>query len=709
MTLIFKFDILLIIAITILFLIENANIKKGAFMKRKLKLALIFMILFGIVGYAIGVGGAYLFSMVNKTTFEVPALLIQPISLIGLGIGAAAGLGAGLFTKKKKNAIGSNKGTDTEGSETEIAFDSKFISSEEMKKDKDLLYSTWKDLPSLNETGFVFRMKNVGGKYEVNMKPETHALVIGTTGVGKTQLLANPTIRILAHSGQKPSMVVTDPKGELYADNAAILKEEGYETVVLNLNDPYSSAKWNPMEIAYRTYQRAGNLASEVKKFSNCTPEDMGYTKFDESVLRGVQYGDSWYGFEKKAFPTKELLEAELHSRKVQLEDEAKSDLRNIALTLIPDDPNAKDKTWPDGCRDLITGIMYAMLEDSRDERLGMTIDKFNFFNLYKIAMRRDPAGDRESALKTLAKYAEGRDEINGNVKQLMSGVCLASGVTQKSFLSTLSSSVGKILGDDGILHLTSGTDIDFTKIPDKPTVFFIRIPDHKTERHPLGVLCISQLYKVLVDVANKTVDKKGKSGALSRPVYFILDEFGNMPAVPNFGTMVTVSRSRKIFFEIILQSYTQLDIKYGPDEAKNIKGNFQMEVFLGSEDPTTIQAFSEACGETTVFHEEENISENTKDTSQGKNVSKSIQRTRKPLIDKQQLRLLEKWTIVAKIFRKSIMKDVMTPFFDTDCMIKKTAKEPMAISKPLDAQAIFYDIDKRNAMVLRPKSPFED
>lgn len=674
-------------------------------MKRKLKFGLILMLLLGIVGYAAGVVLAYAMASFKG---ELTAMLTNSIAFIGLGIGAFIGLIIGLCTKKKDEG-GNNTGTTTAGEKIDIAFDSKFISPEEMKNDKELLYSTWKDLPNLNDSGFVFRMKNVGGRYEVNMKPETHALVLGTTGVGKTQLLANPSIRILAHTGQKPSMVVTDPKGELYADNAAVLKEEGYDTVVLDLNDPYSSAKWNPMEIAYRTYQRAGNLASEVKKFSNCRPEDMGYSKFDPSVLNGATYGDTWYGFEKKAFPTKQLLEIELHSRKVQLEDEAKSDLRNIALTLIPDDPNAKDKTWPDGCRDFITGIMFAMLEDSRDPRLGMTIEKFNFFNLYKIAMRRDPAGERESALKTVAKYAEGRDEIQGNVKQLMSGVCNAGGVTQKSFLSTLSSSVGKILGDDGILHLTSGTDIDFTKIPEKPTVFFIRIPDHKTERHPLGVLCISQLYKVLVDVANKTVDKKGKTGSLTRPVYFILDEFGNMPAVPNFGTMVTVSRSRKIFFEIILQSYTQLDIKYGPEEAKNIKGNFQMEVFLGSEDPSTIQAFSDACGEITVFHEEENVSENTKDTSSGKNISRSVQRSRRPLIDKQELRQLEKWTVVAKIFRKAIMKDVMTPFFATDCMVKKSAKAPMAISQPLDVQSIFYDIDKRNSLVLQPKSPFED
>lgn len=674
-------------------------------MKRRLKLAFIFMIILGAVGFAIGFAVGYASDNdVNLALYNPDA----PFSIVGAAIGALIGIGMGLIGRKKLEQ-GTNKGKTTSGEETDIAFDSKFITPDEMKTDKELIYTTWRNLPSTKNTGFVFRMKQTASGYEVNMKPETHALVLGTTGVGKTQLLANPTIRILAHSGQKPSMVVTDPKGELYADNAAVLKEEGYDIVVLNLNDPYASSMWNPMEIAYRTYQRAGNLAKEVKKYSNIKPEDAGHARFKSDIIGGVEYGDVWYGFEKKAFPTKELLEQELESRRIQLEDEAKSDLRNIALSLIPDDPNSKDPTWANGCRDFVTGIMYAMLEDSRDPRLGMTIDKFNFFNLYKIMMRRDPAGDRESALKTLTTYADGRDKVRGNVFQLMSGVCLASGVTQRSFLSTLSSSVGKTLGDEGILFLTSGTDIDFTKIPEKPTVFFIRIPDHKTERHPLGVLCISQLYKVLVDCANKTVDPRtGKGGTLKRPVYFILDEFGNMPAVPNFGTMVTVARSRKIFFEIILQSYTQLDIKYGQEEAKNIRGNFQMEVFLGSEDPSTIQAFSEACGETTVFHEEQNRSRSTKDSSQGENITTSVQRTRKPLVDKQELRLLKKWTIIAKIFRKSIMKDVMTPFFETKCMDKKAAPPIVGLSKKLDIDSIFYDIDKRNSIVMKPKNPFE-
>lgn len=672
---------------------------------KKLKTALILLIVIGAIGF---IAGALIAMFTSEDELSFVQSLTSSSAFIGLGIGAALGFIIGIFPKKAAKTY-KNVGTTAEGKETDINFDSKFITPERLRNDPELIATTWNALPSLTKTGFVFRNKEVGGRYEINMKPETHALVLGTTGVGKTQIFANPTVRILAHSAQKPSLIMTDPKGELYTDNANILKEEGYNIIVLNLDNPYASSLWNPMEIAYKTYERAGNLAKEVKKFSNCKPEDMGYKRFDAAQLAGASYGDIWYGFEGKAFPNNEILKDELESKRIQLEDEAKSNLKNIALSLIPDDPNCKDKTWPDGCRDLILGIMEGMLEDSRDPRLGMTLEKFNLFNLYKICMLRDPAGDRESTLKTLTKYGEGRDPVESNVKDLMSSVCLASPVTQRSFIATLGSSIGNILGDEGIFYMTSGTDINFEDIPERPTAFFIRIPDHKTERHPLGVLCISQLYKVLVDVANRTYNPKTKkTGQLKRPVYFILDEFGNMPAVPKFGTMVTVSRSRNIFFEIVLQSYKQLDIKYGQDEAQNIRGNFQMEVFLGSEDPSTIQAFSEACGEVTVFHEEENRSRSTKETDAGENISTSVQRTRKPLLDKQELRQLPKWTVVAKIFRKEIMKDVMTPFYATKCMVKSPAQEPVALSKKLDIKNIYYDVNMRNNIVLKPSNPFE-
>ena len=274
-----------------------------------------FLIIFAVVGYILAAVISFVTGGEEITFGDAVA---STNSFIGLGVGAVFGLIVGLFPKKQSKY--KNEGHTAEGDEREVNFDSKFITLERLRTDKDLIASTWNELPKLKKTGFVFRNKEVGGKYEVNMKPETHALVLGTTGTGKTQIFANPTIRILAHTGQKPSLVMTDPKGELYTDNAEVLRKEGYNIVVLNLENPYASSRWNPMEIAYRVYERAGNLRKEVKKYSNCTPEQMGFKKFSAAQIGDATYGNVWYGFDGKAFPNEKILEEELEAIRIQLE-----------------------------------------------------------------------------------------------------------------------------------------------------------------------------------------------------------------------------------------------------------------------------------------------------------------------------------------------------------------------------------------------------
>lgn len=664
---------------------------------KKFRLSLILGLLCAVLAYAIGVALNYF----TSETQDLVQAFMAPVSF-GLAAGGfVLGLIAGFATKPQKEKY-SNEGKTSSGEKFEINHDSKFLTENQLKTDKDLIFTSWRNLPVLKKTGYPFYLKQNSSGYNVCMQEEKHSLVLGTTGTGKTQILVSPTIRIFAHSGQKPSMVISDPKGELYRDHANILKEEGYQIMVLDLEDPFTSSRWNPMENAYDLYQRATNLATEVKKFSNITPEDAGYKKLSTEDIEDYPYKDVWYGFEGKAFPSSELLKRELEARQRQLEVQAKAELRNVAIAIAPVDEGSKDPSWSRGCQDFILGIMEAMLEDSRDPRLGMTKEKFNFFNVTKIANIRDATmSDRDSSLKTLSAYSEGRDPINSTVHQLMQTICGTSSVTQRSFLGQLGTILGT-LTDEGILYMTSATDLNFKEIANRPTAFFLRIPDHKVERHHLAVLCISQLYRTLVDVANSTPKQK-----LPRPVYFILDEFGNMPKVEGFGTMVTVARSRQIFFEIILQSYKQLDIKYGADEATNIRGNFQVQIFLGSEDESTIQAFSKACGETTVFHDEESKSKSDKGDS-GTTTNTSTQRTRRPLVEESELRTMPKWTIISKVFGKDIVKDKMTPFFDTPCMIKKPAGRKIGISRKLDAEKLYYDVEKRNKMVLKPKNPFD-
>lgn len=85
---------------------------------------------------------------------------------------------------------------------------------------------------------------------------EYHSLVIGSTGSGKTQTVVKPMVNLLAKKGE--SMIITDPKGEIYKYSASYLKEKGYKIIVLNFREPNRGNSWNPLTLPFK-YYRAGN------------------------------------------------------------------------------------------------------------------------------------------------------------------------------------------------------------------------------------------------------------------------------------------------------------------------------------------------------------------------------------------------------------------------------------------------------------------
>ena len=82
---------------------------------------------------------------------------------------------------------------------------------------------------------------------------ENHTLVIGATGSGKTQSIILPTVKILSKKGE--SMVITDPKGEIYEKTSEMLRAKGYQILLLNFRDPQNGNAWNPMSLPYKMYK----------------------------------------------------------------------------------------------------------------------------------------------------------------------------------------------------------------------------------------------------------------------------------------------------------------------------------------------------------------------------------------------------------------------------------------------------------------------
>ena len=663
--------------------------------KSKLVSILIKLVLFALVGFAVGFACAYFLDTTYKG--NLVDCLKSDWALIGAAAGFVLGLVYTFLSKpKKKEEKVVSKGKTASGDEMNLSYDAKWLKPEDFASQHGLITTTWSGLPSLKNTGIIFRSVMENGKYQIAMKDEYHCLVIGTTGSGKTSFIFVPAIRIYAHSGEKPCMVISDPKGELYTKTSRVLEDEGYRIIKIDLRDPFASTCWNPMEHAYELFHKAQNFKNNIKRCSNgAKPESLGYKSIPDK-----KYEDVWYGFNEIAYPNEDELRTAVASAEQVYKDLAYSELKEICATIAPKSKNSTDPTWEEGAQDFLYGCAIAMLEDSLDPELGMTKEKFNFYNLYKIATFRDP--DADAPFDTLRKYLlQGRDEATSLVPNLTSAVINNAPNTTKSYMGVLNGKIS-FMSDMGISYLTSKSEINFDDFTSKPTAMYLVIPDDREERYGLAILCLSQLYKRLVDKANSC-----KGGKLPKHVYYILDEFGNLPAIPKFDSMITVSRGRNILLQMVVQSYTQIQTKYGADAAKTIIGNINAQIFLGTDDQQTLEEFSKSCGEVQLYHEEKNTSKNNKDEKGGTTTSTSTQRTTRRLITPYELSQIEFGSSVVKLFRYNPMKLTGTRNDKVPFFYVKEAQPQVGIMKSLDTTKVYYDIKMRNKKILKSTNPF--
>lgn len=75
---------------------------------------------------------------------------------------------------------------------------------------------------------------------------DTHTLTIGATRSGKTRCLVIQSICLLGLAGE--SLVISDPKAELFHYTAEFLKKLGYEVICLDFKNPEKSTRYNLLQ-----------------------------------------------------------------------------------------------------------------------------------------------------------------------------------------------------------------------------------------------------------------------------------------------------------------------------------------------------------------------------------------------------------------------------------------------------------------------------
>lgn len=415
--------------------------------------------------------------------------------------------------------------------------DTEWLTTQKLKKMKEFSVTTWGDMPNHEDEIVIGAEKKKKG-VEIISTSQLHALIVGTTGSGKTTGFVDQNIAILGRSKGKPAIIVADPKKELYEKHAKQLESEGYKISVLDLREPYSSAHWNPMEVLLRRIR----LVRELE--NNLQSADGKYYGGGETFL---SYRDA-------------------RARVQELKDEIYENAMDLVYTICPVE-NKDQPTWEEGARNLIFGLVLAFCEDVINGK--MDEKQLQLFNVYHNITKY--CSEDTTALKNY--LMDGRDEFS-KVRGLVNTVLITSDKTLTSYLSEVNRYIQQ-LSDDGILSMTSENDIDIVNLDEQPSAVFIIVPDERFTRHRFVTLFITQLYKELVEKANLNLRKGQTSTAiLKRRAYFVLDEFGNLPKFTNIEGMVTVGRSRGIRYLFVLQSFSQLTAKYGRDIGDIIKTN---------------------------------------------------------------------------------------------------------------------------------------
>ena len=424
------------------------------------------------------------------------------------------------------------------------------------------------EIGSMAINGVLKASWHVDGKLmQTYTEQENHVGVIAATRLGKTTSYVVPTVVSFAKQLKKRSMVISDPKGEIYRLTSETLRKQGYRVILLNFRDYVHSECWNPLTPIFRKYRKAVGIYDEV----GVVDTDGG----PRNIFRGVVYD------------VQRELDDAIDLAKTMMIEEVGNDIDTIATMFLPT-VNTRDPYWEDSARELLKAFLWAMLEDSDKESNPITEDTYSFSTILTLM-------NTMHASKGVSFYDEGyftnRDK-SSRAYQIAKNTVIENGdVTSSCILAMFNTGIS-IFRDCAIRLVTSCNSFDFSEFLDGPVAVFIDYRDEVKVHYKIISLFIQDAYRYLIERATNS-----PNGKLENPFYFVLDEFANMPPLKDFETTISACAGRNIWFILVIQSYAQLNSVYGGAVADIIRDNLNVHIFFGSNNPATLEAFSHECG----------------------------------------------------------------------------------------------------------------
>ena len=177
----------------------------------------------------------------------------------------------------------------------------------------------------------------------------------------------------------------------------------------------------------------------------------------------------------------------------------------------------------------------------------------------------------------------------------------MAPGKTALTILITAGVRIGTYFNLEKVANLTSCDEMELEQIGNRKTALFIVTPQGDTTYSFLVSMLYTQLFEVLYKVGEEKGKKTNGNVALDIPVRCIIDEFANVGKIPDFQIKLATMRKYNISACPILQSQAQLKEMY-EKEYEGIMANCDTTLFLGGQEPSTLEMLSKKLGKDTIY-----------------------------------------------------------------------------------------------------------
>ena len=309
-------------------------------------------------------------------------------------------------------------------------------------------------------------------------------LVLGPPRSGKGASFFVPTLLSAGDQRDpKPSILVTDPKGELLAISRKRLEGQGYKIHAVAFDQPDLSDGFDPLPW----------LSSEQ--------------------FGGIDYGSA----------------------------------QHLAQTIIPINPNEKDPFWSNTARTIVASsvVMAFKRGGTFADALGLS---------YQLALSSsDKLAQQVAQLRNIDQWAAA--QLQGIVNALSANQKLAGdiGADLIARFSTWTT--------PAMLSIFSRDSFSWESAIDgeQPHAIFIIAASHHASQQALVVAS-------LIAAAHRLQRRQNR---LSRPLWMMLDEFGNVGHLPNLLDALTTLPGAGVSIAIGLQSIPQVASVYGDSAAK--------------------------------------------------------------------------------------------------------------------------------------------